>query len=315
MIVAVLALVVVAAVLTAVLLARDDDGGTASSPEGSLAASPMPSSSITSPPSTSPSPTSEAAPPAPLQIAADMIVITTVDGLAVRPAPGTASERLGRLTSGTPGFVVSGPVDADGFTWYLVSALGLPPNSGCVPPIETDPYNCPFWFGWVAAASEAGEPWLEPGVIDCPPQPFTAEQLILARTDVQRLACQGGVPFTFRAWWPEILDEGLGGACGAQNEPSGWLLCQGINYNQVTIDETEGFGGVGARISIDPASGLSMPARGTWVELRVHLDDPAAQGCDEAAAASGDSERAPEQYVLECRGQMVLEAVQAVDGP
>lgn len=314
MILGVAVLALLAGAVVAILIGERDGGvGTNASPDGSTTASPTPSGSISPSESASESPAS--ARPAPPQIAADTIVVTTVDGLAVRPEPGTGSERLGRLSSGTPGYVVSVPEDADGFTWYLVSALGLPPNSGCEGPIETDPYNCPVWFGWLAAASEAGAPWLEPGEMDCPEEPFTAEELILARTDLERLACQGGVPFTFRAWWPEIPDDaGLGGACAAQDRPSGWLLCQNINYNQVTINGSEGFGGVGARISIDPASGLSMPARGTWVELRVHLDDPAAQGCADGAEAVYEHP-IPEQAILNCRGQMVLEMVQAVAGP
>jgi hypothetical protein len=130
-----------------------------------------------------------------------------------------------------------------------------------------------------------------------------------------RLACFGSDPFTFRGWWPEIPDDaGLGGACASEEEPSGWLLCQNINYNGIVVDDTQEFGGLGVNVSIDPASGVSMPDRGTWVEVTVHLDDPAAQGCDEAALAHGGTDP-PESYVLFCRGQMVVESVTAVDGP
>lgn len=305
-------LALLAGAVVAILLGERDGDGTAASPTGSVSASPIPSGSVSAPPSPSASASSEAAPPAPLQIGPDMIAATTVDGLSVRAAPGTGSERLGRLLAGSESYVVQGPTEADGFAWYLVSTLGLPPNSGCaVEQLETDPYNCPVWFGWVAGASEDGEPWLEPALLDCPAEPFTAEELILARTGLQRLACSGGTPFTFRAWWPEIPDDaGLGGSCNVGDRPSAWLMCQHINYNHVTIDESEGFGGVGARISINPASGLSMPARGTWVEVRVHLDDPAAQGC-----ADGAEDPIPERAVINCRAEMVLEAVQAVAGP
>ena len=58
-----------------------------------------------------------------------------------------------------------------------------------------------------------------------------------------------------------------------------------------------------------------MPERGTCVEVRVHLDDPAAQGCDEAAEAFAEPDRPPEQFVLDCRAEAVLEAAQTVDGP
>ena len=321
MIVGIGVLALLVGVVLAIVLGDDGDRGVGASPDGSPSASASasgsasesasPSSSASA--SASASGTPAAAPP---QLEPDTIAAATVDGLSVRGGPGRDAERLGSLSAGNKSFVVEGPTEADGLAWYLVSNLGLPPNSGCaVLQLETDPYNCPVWFGWVAAASEEGEPWLEPHALDCPPQPFSAEQLILARTDLQRLACLGGEAFTFRAWWPEIPDDaGLGGTCAAQDRPSGWLLCQNINYNHVTIAESEGFGGVGARISIDPASGLSMPERGTWVEVRVHLDDPAAQGCAEGADAVY-SDPIAEQAILNCRAEMVLEAVTVVDGP
>ena len=245
------------------------------------------------------------------------IVATTVDGLSVRSAPGLGGERLGTIELGAPSFVVDGPTAADGFAWYLVSGLGLPPNTGCSGPLDTEPFNCPIWFGWIAAAGEAGEPWLESwDQDDCPQAPLSAEVLAIGRTALMRLHCHGSEPITFRGWWPEIPDDaGLGGACVGQDEPSGWLLCQNINYNLILADDNEDFFGLGVRVSIDPASGASMPERGTWVEVRAHLDDPAAQGCDEAANASGDSERPDERIVLECRSELVLEAAEAVAGP
>ena len=319
MIIGLVVLAALATILAIIVLGGDGtatDPSSSASPSATVSASASPvasASASASAPAASPS--GSAPVPSSAAIAMDSIVATVVDRLSVRSAPSTAAERLGSLEAGALSFVAAGPTDADGFRWYLVSTLGLPPNTGCAVEFETDPYNCPDWFGWVAGGL-AGEGWLTPHELECPSAPLTAETLILARTNVERLACFGAEPITFRGFWPTIPDDaGLGGACPAQDEPSGWLLCQNINDNHLTIDEDEGFGGVGARVSIDPASGLTMPERGTWVEVRVHLDDPAAQGCDEAAsdfAVEGDT---PERYVLDCRAEMVLEAVQAVDGP
>jgi hypothetical protein len=80
------------------------------------------------------------------------------------------------------------------------------------------------------------------------------------------------------------------------------------------IDDDQEFGGIGLNVSIDPASGVSMPERGTWVELTVHLDDPAAQACGETTFAEQEG-GPPERWVTYCRGQMVVESVAAVDGP
>ncbi|MGI8658656.1 MAG: hypothetical protein ACR2K4_07805 [Candidatus Limnocylindria bacterium] len=305
--------------IVALLGGRGTDPGTGatSSDSGSPAVLPSTSPSVRNTPGIASERPTAGASADPSALAVDSIVTTTVERLSIRRGPSVDAERLGSIGLGTPGYVVDGPVDADGFRWYLVSTLGLPPNSGCLTPIETDPYSCPAWFGWLAGEPEnADSPWLEPHQIDCPAPPLTAERLLLRRTDLERLACSGAEPFTFRAWWPEVpLDVSQAPPCGGRNEPAGWLLCHLANDNVVTIGEDPARGGVGTTVSIDPATDVTMPPRGTWIELRVHLDDPAAQECDMAAAAGGGLDRPPEQIVLDCRGEMVVESVRAVDGP
>lgn len=318
-------LAVLAVVLLVLVLGGDGDGaGTASpTPDGSgSATSAVPSASLGPSAGTSAASIGSAGPASPAPGSAferDAIVATTVDALAVRSGPSTAEERLGSLGSGTPGFVVDGPADAEGYRWYLLAGLGLPPNTGCVGPYETDPFNCPVWFGWVASASAEGEPWLTDDAGDadaCPPTPFAFEDIVFGVTDLMRLHCFGADAFTFRAWWPELPDDaGAGGACTAQDAPSGWLLCQQTNQNGVMIGEDQGFEGIGLKLSIDPASGVTMPERGTWLELSVHLDDPTAARCGEDAVGAMAEERTPEEWVLFCRGQMVVESAPAVDGP
>jgi hypothetical protein len=317
MIIGVVVLAVLTVILLALVLTRDDGAATASeSPTPSTSASA--SAGGSAPPSSSATAAATASADVPTQpdLAVDSVVATTVDNLTVRGAPGLGSERLGSLENGSLSFVAGGPTDADGFRWYLVSGLGLPPNSGCAGDLETDPYNCPIWFGWVAAASESGEPWLVEQDIACPEEPYTAENLALGRTALERLSCLGPDPFTFRGYWPEIPDDaGLGGACTSQDTPSGWLICQNTNYDTIVIDEDEDMFGVGLKVSIDPETDATMPERGTWVEVRAHLDDPAAQQCGEDAVGASAEERTPEQIVLACRSEAVLEEAKAVDGP
>ncbi|MEO7266727.1 MAG: hypothetical protein ABIY36_01815 [Candidatus Limnocylindria bacterium] len=270
-------------------------------------------------PSIDPSATDIASPTAdPAAHPAGTVVSTSVDLLSVRTGPSIDVTRLGSLALGEPAYVVAGPTAADGFQWYQVAGLGIPWGHGCTTG-ETEPITCPNWFGWVADASDAGEPWLTVHDLGCPARPLTAESVMVDRTKIERLACFGSDAFTFRAWWPPVPeDAAVGGACSAQDEPSGWLLCQNINYNFVMLDEDQGFGppGIGAVVSINPGSALSMPAPRQWVELTVHLDDPAAQGCDDAAAADdGYSDAPDEQLVLECRAEMVVESVEVVAGP
>ncbi|MGZ8564084.1 MAG: hypothetical protein ACXWWU_10755 [Candidatus Limnocylindria bacterium] len=316
----VILLAILALVLAILVLGGGrDDPGASKEPSPSIAASVEPRDSASATPSVSDAPTSspsaEAQPSvAPIELALDTIVVTTVDDLTVRAAAGTGAERLGSVANGAPSYVAGGPVDADGYRWYLVSGLQLPPNTGCAGPFETDPYNCPVWFGWVASGSPDGTAWLEAQPQECAEAPFEFEEIVIGVTDLMRLACFGSDAFTFRAWWPEIPDDaGLGGAC-VQDAPSGWLICHTM-YDVVMIDDSQDFGGIGLGVSIDPASGVSMPERGTWLELTVHLDDPTAQSCDDDAVGVMAEEQMPEAWVLFCRGKMVVESVTAVDGP
>lgn len=273
-------------------------------------ASAAPSASAVATPTATPGPT-----PTPVSLQIDTIVASTVNNLSVRAAAGTGATRLGSLATGTQAYVASGPADADGYRWYLLSGLGLPPNTGCEGPLRTDPYNCPFWFGWVASGSN-GVPWLVPAPAACPGPSFEFGDIVVGWTDLMRLSCFGSDPFTFRGWWPTLPDDPLpGAACVSEPNPTGWLICQQINLNSVTIGPDQGFGGLGLNVSIDPASGVTMPARGTWVELTVHLDDPAAQDCGTDAVGADAGDRTPEQIVLFCRGQMVVESVSAIAAP
>jgi hypothetical protein len=309
-------LAILAAILALVLLTRGEDPTAAGSPTPSAVASPAASASATGSGATpSPSAATSGSPGTAVPtLAVNSIVATAVDGLSVRSEPGLGGERLGTLDQGMESFVVGGPTDADGFRWYQIGALGLPPNSGCAGPFQTDPFNCPIWFGWAAAASAEGEAWLIATEPDCPDEPLTAEGLSIGHSGTQLLACFGSDPITFRGWWPEIPDDaGLGGACAAAEAPTGWLLCQNINDTVVLAGDDEEFFGVGVRLAIDPASDATMPERGTWVEVRAHYDDPAAEGC--ADDAPEDDERQPGQIVLACRSELVLEEAQAVDGP
>ena len=252
-------------------------------------------------------------------IVIDSLAKSTVDGLRVRATPGTAGALLGTIDTGQMGFVVAGPVSADGYVWYQLAALGLPPNAGCEPPVQTNPFSCPDWLGWVAAGQPGGRPWLAPTELPCAASPMNVEALVNApaplgpRTPLEQLVCYGSTSIRVRGWWPQIPDgAGLGGACGRVVAPNpAWLVCQNVNYNGLSISESAGFEGVGVKISIDPATGLTMPPRGQWVEVVGHLDDPAARDC--APVTSGDQD--PVRVVLTCRTELAAESVAPVGGP
>jgi hypothetical protein len=324
------ALLLVAAVLTGVLvMGAVFAGGFVKVPWLSADTSPAPTvqptasqdASASAAPSASPaSPTSQpsfASAPPTAGIVIDGLVRSTVNSLRVRAKPTTAGRALGTIDKGQLGFVVAGPVSADGYDWYQLSALGLPPNAGCEPPVQTNPFRCPDWLGWVAAGEPGGKPWLKAATLSCPTSPMNLGTLVEAGpqgppTALERLACYGSTPIRFRAWWPEIPPEaGLGGTCGAVPPNPTWLICQNINDNGLVIAESAGFEGIGLKVSIDPASGVTMPARGQWVEVVVHLDDPAARDC--TPFKGGDQD--PVRVVLTCRSELVADSVNPVAGP
>jgi hypothetical protein len=175
-------------------------------------------------------------------IVIDGLAISTVDSLRVRATPGTSGALLGTIDTGTAGFVVAGPVSADGYAWYQLSAIGLPANTGCEPPVQTNPFTCPDWLGWVAAG-QPGQPWLVATTASCPTSPMNIDALVKTPdlrgplTALERLACYGSTPIRVRGWWPLIpVDAGLGGACGLVVSPNpAWLVCQNVNYNELVI--------------------------------------------------------------------------------
>ena len=100
-------------------------------------------------------------------------------------APGICS-RTGRCPSS--------PVDPRTRTASAGPRLGPRPatDTGCAGEPETDPYNCPIWFGWVAAASESGEPWLTEQDIACPEEPYSGGSRPRADGS-QRLSCSARI--------------------------------------------------------------------------------------------------------------------------
>lgn len=128
----------------------------------------------------------EAAPSAkPSGVTIDSTATTSVDGLRVRSAPRVADDSIMYepvLPLGTPVYVLNGPVDASGYAWYEV----IPLTSRTLP------------SGWVASAGRNGEPWIEPGVFDCPPAPADFRALAALPPGVG-LACFPRVPITVTA--------------------------------------------------------------------------------------------------------------------
>lgn len=238
-------------------------------------------------------------------IAADTVVVTTVENLSVRREPGTGSERYGLLPLGTVAFVLAGPEQIGDIPWYRIAGMGLPYASGCPTTPPDQPISCPAFQGWVAGANDAGDSWLTPTEPEPCPEPTLTAMSEMGFT--WRLVCWADVPITFEAWWPEIPeDAGLGGFCPAADEPGGFLYCQNINYNGLAASPDEGFVDRLA-LSIDPASGVEMPERGQWVRVTGEFGHPAARACADLADAEWEDSHGA---VFACRRQFVPTSVE-----
>ncbi|MEA2651147.1 MAG: hypothetical protein QOI85_868 [Chloroflexota bacterium] len=307
-IIAVVLLAVLAAILAVVVL-----GGAGGTLEGSgdpsAETSTTPIESGASPSADNASSPGESASGAPgTGFELDAIVATAVDALTLRETPGLEGDVQWRLPERTLGFVIAGPVEADGLSWYLLSGMGLPFASGCVTPPPGELLDCPAWLGWLAAEADDGTAYLaaaEPPPCAEPPATIVS---LSERQYTLRLVCFDSEPLTFTAWWPELPDDGLGGACVASETDIGWLACP--SGNGLGADDSES--GDRLTVSVDPASGVEMPGRGQWVEVTGHFDDPAAQRCGEVAEQMSAD---PGEVVFNCRLQFVLSEVAPTSAP
>jgi hypothetical protein len=248
----------------------------------------------------------------PIELAVGTFVTPVVEGVTLRDAPRTSGARIGELALGSVNLVIEGPVEADGYRWHRLSASGLPPSSGCITPLPTDPLTCPIWYGWAAAGAPSdGTEWFEPIEVDCP-DPAEDPTAFLQLPRRVPLGCYGSSPISFTAWYP-APPEGGGQAepCGA--DPAiAWLYCVEAAGADVwtSPDEAQAF----HRLHFDPASGVVLPAADQWLRVTGAFDHPDAPLCAEAEAAAGDDPD-PDLAVLECRVRFVVHGVAATSGP
>jgi hypothetical protein len=271
-------------------------------PTSTATSSPAPASpSSAASPTTSP--TNAATPTAftAVAIAVDGVVTTAVDGLTVREEPGTSHRALGTLAKDSVSYVVDGPRQSDGYDWYLLSGMGLPPESGCATEDDaTNPYVCPMWYGW-AAAGDGSNGWLVPIEPQCSiPSPSSSP----AVDQLTPLACFGSRSIAIRGYWPPAA-EGEAGVCPL-DEDVRWIGCPESADRLLDHATDDVFGGLTV-VTLAMPPGVTMPERGQWVEVSGHYDDAAAPQCTYGEI--------PGQSVLSCRAQFVVDQARVVSGP
>jgi hypothetical protein len=242
-------------------------------------------------------------PAVPATLAADTIVESLIDGLTVRGGTGLSAPKLGSVAVGQQAFVIGGPREADGYSWYRLSGLGVPQNSGCTGEEPTDPFGCPIWMGWAAAADLDGTAWLAPSRIDCPTSPLGPDDFDTDITRIRQLACHGNTPLTVQGYWP-IPPNGSDGICPVPDDLQ-WIGCN-EDLTHLTASEDAGFLEGPIFMLVAPPD-VTMPEPGQWLEVTGHYDDPIAEEC-----LWGDD---PGASILNCRTQFVVDTARPVAPP
>jgi hypothetical protein len=237
--------------------------------------------------------------------------IVNADAVTVRQEPGLAGEpvvdasncidnpnpcerpwRVGTANGYVWLYLLDGPVNADGYEWYLAATeMNTAQNSS----------TWPEAVGWVAAG-DAEDAWL---VVDeersCPSEPIELGDVTnLAMTKLELLHCFGDRELTLSGWLPDLpVSEGERARdMAACREQLPWLMC-GSLYDLLRREESDVYGDADyVDFAVDPASDLVLPARGQFVTVSGRFDHPDAQAC-------GDVGR-----VAICRFTFVLTSVE-----
>ena len=241
-------------------------------------------------------------------IPADTYAEVVTDDLRVRSKPGVSedSQKLEPLLqSGQLLVVVDGPTSASGYEWYQVQPVTQHDTDTPTPP-----------FGWVAAASKDGEPWIEPKTVTCPAaptDPYGLTNLKAEGTMHYGITCFSGQEMTIEARLgiPEIM-------CGAEPlwlvEPA-WLdTCISSGYTLVPLEIAEAY----YTPAFAPGVDLSIAGRAEddfedWpiVEARGMFDHPAALTCRNVSSYNPDVYPEPDRAltILGCRSQFVVTSI------
>lgn len=260
-----------------------------SAPAPSTPASPVPD------PSVAPSPTAP-------QIPQDSVVRVVTNDLRVRSKPevSDASIKLEPLLDAPRLlFVMDGPVEASGYTWYEVAPIGDAATAVELP------------IGWVAAADKDGAPWIQRVTPDCPPRP-TSVKALWGVDAVLALACFGETPISVpaRLAQPEAT---CGIDLGWTIEP-GWLgsTCPQPQF----LIESPTAVGLSINSIIDPKLDVSRWKPGVepkdWIAVRItgRFDHPAATSC--RGVSNGERvPYTPDRVVLACRATFVITKIAA----
>lgn len=299
--------------------ASPDSSGEA--PAASEVAAPGPSEPSAEPSDGPVSPSPDALPSeGPEGLAVDSVARTTVEGLAVRAEPTTSAERLAVLRPGERVYLVQGPVDADGHPWFLVAPVEDRLATDCSDEASTA-LACATELGWAAAASAAGDAWLEPVNPDCPSERDT--EAYLGLDPVERLACAGDEEWRLVGYLAPMTE---GRGCFPVWTVDPFWMDGSCNFFFPQPVETEFDTDTSLQAFVPPELGECRPEgcpfdslKGSWVEVVGQLDHSAARECTMVLNASIDEPPyppiGPELTVFLCRLHLVVSSVTPTEAP
>lgn len=229
------------------------------------------------------------------------------DEVRLRTAPGLAADGVvvyvpdappypvlvGKTTRNQQVYVLDGPVEADGLSWYLVA------------PTDGDHFVAPQFSGWMAAG-DGVDAWLVEDELPCPGGDVElADITYTAASWAVRIDCFAGRRLTLRGWFPSLPADWMSPeGCGL--EPV-FLRCGPGAIMPVEMDLLDPRNVNRLDFALDPASGLSMPGGDQWIMLTGRFDHPAAAAC--TLEVESPIKDAYDLNVLSCRLIFVADEV------
>lgn len=276
--------------------------------------------SATTPPSSA---VPSGSPPA-SALAPDTLARTTVEGISVRAEPTTAAQRLAVLAGGERVYLVEGPVEADGYSWYRVAPGEDRFATDCNRPETASALACANELGWAAAVTADGERWMEPVGPGCPSARDT--EAYLALDAVERLACAGDAPWQLVAY---LAPETGGRGCYPVWVVDPFWMDGSCNFFFPQPTESQLDADTRLQAFVPPQLGSCNAdgcpfdeLKGSWVEITGHLGDPVAETCTMVRNPSHPSFGEPSNppagpglTKFNCRLNFVVDAVQPTDPP
>ena len=230
------------------------------------------------------------------------IAVVVSDNVRVRSAPRVAADSIKYeplLKIGDRLFVIDGPVVADDYDWYQVSAWR--------------PRGEAFWpVGWVARADHDGTPWVEATQASCPAAPATG--VLIAMNTFERLACYQDTRLSFRAYLsagePSEKCVNTSGGAPCASGPS-WLAEPNGPVAYVDGMGRVIDGGSSIVLGFDPDVWMSRSTLpfGRMTVLEGAFDHPASRACTISQGQSIDPRLTSDDAVLGCRTRFVVTGI------